>query len=662
LISRKLKLLGGVLFFFSLYGSIFALLRWVAPSPVRIKAPLEGAVFPANMAPPTFSWEDVSKAVEWYVEFRVVGKDSTILVGRYLVDDREWRPEEDEWSRLLSSNVGSVIDVTVIRKGEDFLNRTKDDGVRIRIDKAPLSSPILYREVQLPFIEGFGDPAGIKWRLGDVSQPKKPPVVLDGLPVCGNCHTFSNDGRRLGLDVDYANDKGSYAIVEVESNILLDSTKVITWSDYRREDGVPTFGLLSRLSPDGRYVVSTVKDRSVFVPLEDLEISQLFFPVKGILAVYDMETSEFFELEGANDPEYVQSDPSWSPDGKWVLFSRSKAHALATVTNRVLLSEDEVSAFLWEGQKFRYDVYRVPFPGGLAEPLKGASDNGVSNYFARYTPDGKWIVFCQADSYMLLQPDSEMYVVPSEGGVARKLSCNTPKMNSWHSFSPDGRWMVWSSKAYGPYTKLMLSRFHEGDCAAPLVLDWFTAPDSAANIPEFANIPPQGIVSIEEEFLDWYSFLRVGNDFTETQNFERAAFYLEKALELNPRSHLVNYSYGGLLLLAGRYGDSALYLKRAVDFAPGYTEAHADLGVVLGLLGNVEGSIYHLSRAISLDRDHAVAWANLGSTFERDGQWEKAWACFAESMKIDSSLKWAKGGIIRVKAALSQRKGLFRAE
>ena len=34
--------------------------------------------------------------------------------------------------------------------------------------------------------------------------------VLENLPVCGNCHSFSGNGSVLGLDVDYGNDKGGY--------------------------------------------------------------------------------------------------------------------------------------------------------------------------------------------------------------------------------------------------------------------------------------------------------------------------------------------------------------------------------------------------------------------------------------------------------------------
>ena len=50
---------------------------------------------------------------------------------------------------------------------------------------------------------------------------------------------------------------------------------------------------LSQISPDGKFVLSTVKDRSVFVAVDNLDYSQLFFPIKGILAVYDRDTKKY---------------------------------------------------------------------------------------------------------------------------------------------------------------------------------------------------------------------------------------------------------------------------------------------------------------------------------------------------------------------------------
>jgi Tol biopolymer transport system component len=71
--------------------------------------------------------------------------------------------------------------------------------------------------------------------------------------------------------------------------------------------------------------------------------------------------------------------------------------------------------------------------------LKGASQNGMSNSFPKISPDGKWIVFVQAKNGQLMRPDSKLYIVPAAGGTARLMNCNTSLMNSWHSFSPNGR-------------------------------------------------------------------------------------------------------------------------------------------------------------------------------------------------------------------------------
>ncbi len=42
--------------------------------------------------------------------------------------------------------------------------------------------------------------------------------------------------------------------------------------------------------------------------------------------------------------------------------------------------------------------------------------------------------------------------------AARPLACNLGRMNSWHSWSPDGRWLVFASKQHSDYTQLYLAR------------------------------------------------------------------------------------------------------------------------------------------------------------------------------------------------------------
>ena len=114
--------------------------------------------------------------------------------------------------------------------------------------------------------------------------------------------------------------------------------------------------------------------------------------------------------------------------------------------------------------QIQYDLYRIPFnggKGGKAERIAGASENGMSNNFPKVSPDGKWIVFVRNKNGLLMRPDSQLYIVPFEGGAERPMRSNQTVMNSWHSFSPNGRWLVFSSKSPSLYTQMYLTHIDE---------------------------------------------------------------------------------------------------------------------------------------------------------------------------------------------------------
>jgi Flp pilus assembly protein TadD len=536
--------------------------------------------------------------------------------------------------------------------------------VHLRTSKDPVGDALFYREVPLPFITAVQDPSRIRWRFGTIDMQDGPPIVLQNLPVCGNCHSFADNGTALGLDVDYGNDKGAYAIMPVTKHMVMDDAKIMTWSDFKRADGELTFGLLSRVSPTGRYVISTVKDRSVFVAMPDLMISQLFFPIKGILVVYDRETHTFAPLPGADDPQYVQTNAVWSHDGKYIVFARTKAYHAQRLEqqNSALVDEKDVPEFTVEKQPFRYDLYRIPFndgKGGTPEPLRGASGDGMSNYFPKFSPDGKWIVFCKAKSYMLLQPDSDLYIIPAEGGTARRLRYNTARMNSWHSWSSNSRWLVFSSKVNGPYTQLFLTHIDEnGNDTPPVLLERFTSSDRAANIPEFVKLPGDAIADIREQFLNSYSFLRAGLANEHTGDHAGAERAYRRGLESVPDDAELRNALGWTLFQEGNTADAVVEYRRALKTNPISAKVHNNLALALVELGQLDEAASHFSRSLELD-PKAEIYSDLGFTMARLGKPEVALANYQKALELDPNCASAHSNLA---VALVQEGNLEEAE
>lgn len=649
--------------------------------------PFNESIFPPELPSPAFAWRDQAPGVKRWVAGIFLG-DTLHPICDTSVARSPWRPSAELWEEIKRCGMGKQVRFRVVGVSGIVLPRvTCSATAQFSISSDSVKAPIFYREVNLPFAEAVKDPSKIRWRFGSISSPDGPPVVLEHLPVCGNCHSFSANGSVVGMDVDYANDKGSYAIAAVEKHIVLDKKKILTWMDFKREDGKFTYGLLSRVSPSGRWVISTVKDRSVFVPRPDIAFSQLFFPVKGVLAVYTPETRSFASLPGADDTAFVQSNPVWSPDEKTVFFIRAPAYELKTSRNGVLLSESECGEFTKGGKPFKYDIYMVPFDkgkGGPPRPLKGASGNGMSNYFPVCSPDGKWVVFCRAANFSLLQPDSRLYILPVGGGTPRIMRCNRSTMNSWHSFSPDGRWMVFSSKEFSPYTQLFLTHIDSsGMDAPPVLLEHFTTPGRAANIPEFVNAPAGSIETIKEQFLDDMSFVRAAQEPLSQGDLSMAISRYKTALRINSGNASAHYNLAYayeeqgdaaaareqyLLALkadstfAPAYNNAALILlqehdtvkaqrllERAIALQPDYGDSHFNYGVLLQQKKRLAEAVGHFTIALQSNPGWVQAFERLGETRLAQGKTDLAVQAFSSAYALDSTSEIAKKGLASIK-------------
>ncbi len=647
---------------------------------LTISYPYDGAVFPPEIAPPTFRWDDrFSGAEVWSISLSFASGGEPVTM---YSDKTVWSPTRELWETIKVRSIESdaIITISGIKTSltGKLLARFKPiskNTITIATSADSVSAPIFYRDVPLPFDFAREKMELIQWRLGDISKPERPPVVLENLPVCGNCHSFTPDGSVLGMDVDSGGDKGSYAIAPVEENIFLSREKLITWSDYKREENDPTFGLLAQISPNGKYACAAVKDRVIFLGRKNLTFSQLFFPIKGMLAVYNTVTKDMYALSGADNPDYVQANPSWSPDNKHLIFARTpiteyikndktKTAVLNLRQSAIVLGGEEYLEETKEGGTvYAFNLYRIPFNegrGGTPEPIPGASNNGMSNYFAKYSPDGKWIVFCKARSFMLLQPDSKLYIMPADlSGEPRLMNCNTNRMNSWHSWSPNSRWLVFSSKVNTAYTELFLTHIDEkGNDSPPVLLESFSSTDRARNIPEFVNISQGGIAQINESFVDYYSYARKGDKLISFGILEEAEKAFRISIEMNPDYAIAHRNLGALLSRLGRddealeeykialkldpkdpnthgnigtinlnrkeYDNAAKKFKMALKYDPRYAHAIEGLGVIDHIRGDIEGARKKFETAVGIDTDMTESHFYLGILFMQNNQLDEA--------------------------------------
>jgi Flp pilus assembly protein TadD len=580
-----------------------------------------------------------------------------------------WIPDASTWEAIKRRSVGSPATVAITGFRDQDLKQPVSSGqVRIETSTDPAGAPIFYRDVPLMPNQGSKgvirplapEAIGlIKWRLRYLDEPRGR-VVMQKISTCANCHSFSADGKTLGLDVDGPqNDRGLYALIPVAPQTSIRTRDVIKWPTVR-DPAVPRLraAFMSQVSPDGRYVVSTIDDRDAarraagrtledkyyVANFLDYRFLQVFYPTRGILAWYDRDTKRLQPLPGADDPRYVQAGGVWSPDGKYIVFVRAAAQTPYPPGSPLARYANDPKE-----TQLQYDLYRIPFnqgKGGQPERIRGASANGMSNNFPKVSPDGRWIVFVECRNGMVMRPDGKLHIVPFEGGEARLMKCNTPLMNSWHTFSPNGRWMAFSSKSRSPYTQLYLTHLDpDGNDTPPILVDNATAANRAVNLPEFANIPKGGLEKIDPLATEFYRMENSAIELMTKNQFGEAITVWRKALEVDPADGKAHLNLGYSLGQTGRLREALAEYRKACELSPDDPIAFADLALALAQDGKPDEAISNYRKSLALDAANAGVQADLGAllcdrgeTAEGLEHLEKAVALKPESAAVQNKL------------------------
>ncbi len=680
---------------------------------ITIDYPLDGSIFPPEITPPTFIWRDAAdNATRWRIdiafadgsaEMHLQSAGERLAIGeidaRCVSDTNElpkltpeqaaahtWIPEAGAWEAIKKHSVAGRATVTV--RGfspQDARHEVSSGRVTLRTSNDPVGAPIFYRDVPLMPSEtqkGIIKPLApdalhlVQWRLRDIGKPESR-VVLKDMPTCGNCHSFSRDGKTMGMDLDGpANDKGLYAIVPVKPEMSIRNQDVISWSSLRDETAASSrIGFMSQVSPDGRYVLTSYRGQSkefyngfFTVNFKDYRFLQVFYPTRSIVAWYNRATGRKQPLPGADDPRYVQTNAVWSPDGQYVVFARAEAIDPYPPGQKMPEHANDP-----EEPQIQYDLYRIPFndgKGGQAAPIAGASHNGMSNSFPKVSPDGRWVVFVKCRNAELMRPDSRLYIVPASGGVARRMRCNTSLMNSWHSFSPNGRWLVFSSKSRSPYTQMFLTHLDaQGNDSPAILIDNSTAANRAVNIPEFVNIPQGGLVAISTPAVDVYKKIdhvaelenrgqidaaiagwkellathpgearihnNLGTALTRAGRPAEAIPEFEKAVELNPYYLHVYFNLGRALLVAGRPDSAILAFERGLQYDPEFADLHYHLGLALASKNRIDEAKTEYDKALEINPKDANARFALGVALASQGNGDAATIEYREALRLN---------------------------
>ena len=672
----------------------------VLPAGIAIDYPLNGSVFPPDIASPTFLWHDSSgTARHWIVEVSFADGSRRIRVeaaGDHLqsgeIDPqvsgplpvtpeqaatRTWKPNAALWAKVKQASVAAPATITISGIADDSSTVPVSRGtVIISTSRDPVGAPIFYRDVPLMTVphteKGSIQPLPtsalplIKWRVRNIAEPQSR-VVMEKLHSCANCHSFSLDGKTMGLDVDGPrNDKGLYALVPVARSMTIRNQDVIRWSSFQEDLGekssepaLKRFGFMSQISPDGRYIITSIgppnlgnthqsktpgfapglSDRLFNANYNHLGFNQVFYPTRGILAWYDRKEKKLKPLPGADDPEFVQTSAFWSPDGKYLIFSRAEARdPYPPGAQKPEYANDPKETHI------QYDLYRIPFndgKGGKAVPVAGASGNGMSNNFPKVSPDGRWIVFVENHNGLLMRPDSKLYIVPFGGGKARLMNCNLSLMNSWHSFSPNGHWLAFSSKGRSIYTQLMLTHIDaNGDDTPAVLVENTTAANRAVNIPEFVNIPPDDLQRIDPQAAEVYRVADNGFELMENKQMADAVLEWRKATQLDPDDANWHFNLAVSLWESNQQSEAVEEFHKTCDLNPNEQQWYAHLTARLGQTDDLDAAAVKLDiacyrKSLSVDPTDAKVEAGLGVALFRDGQAEEGYEHLQRAVDLD---------------------------
>ncbi|UCE98959.1 MAG: PD40 domain-containing protein, partial [Planctomycetota bacterium] len=263
---------------------------------------------------------------------------------------------------------------------------------------------------------------------------------------CLNCHSFCNN-RTDKMLIGIRSRKHGNCDLLVENGVVQKIGAKLTYTSWH---------------PSGRviaYSFNTVRQffhsaRNEVRDSIDMESMLLYYLVDSRI----LKTSAKFSKK-----DHLETYPAWSGDGRYLYFCRGPMSWSDPWDTNNIPPENY--------DKLQYDLLRISYDiekdqWGDVETVLSAQDTGLSILMPRISPDGRWLLFCMCDygCFPAFQQSSDLYMIDLSAAQKtgrynyRRLDINSDQCDSYHSWSSNSRWIVFSSKRRdGVFTRPYLS-------------------------------------------------------------------------------------------------------------------------------------------------------------------------------------------------------------
>ena len=440
---------------------------------------------PVNIAPLTFQMND-----QW-----------DEMAVRYAFGDEEIvcrgskaQPDFDDWKQLAAAAKGKAIEVETYACKDGQWTRFKSFNIFVSPDS--IDAYISYRLISPSYVS-YEELTISQRSLEDYDES----VIYDNMLCtegangqCINCHNYQQyNPERMQF---HARQNHGGTVVAYDGKVR----KI-----NMRNDSILSAGVYPAWHPELPLIVySTNTTRQNFHVNDPNKIE--VYDTESDLIAYDVMKNEVTNIE--NDPNELEVFPFWAPDGRSVFYCSARFEYPDSVTNKDMY-------LLSHSNKVRYNIYRKSFDSatmtfGPRELVFDADSLGVSATLPRISPDGRFLMFTlgKFGVFHIWHRDADLWMIDLstlEAHPATEL--NSRDTESYHSWSSNGRWVVFSSRRDdGNYTRPFIAHIDENGkgsrpfelpCADP---DYHRQFMKCYNIPEFmrgpVTIKPQAFADV----------------------------------------------------------------------------------------------------------------------------------------------------------------------